>query len=124
MEIGETLRVSTREEWRAWLAEHHQDKPDIWLILYKSGSGKRSLPFNSAQEEALCWGWTDSTLKPIDAECYALRFSPRRKSSQWGRTNKARALRMLREGRMSPAGMAALPPDVIRAWEEGSRAAK
>jgi len=117
MDIGERLQVSTRDEWRAWLAEHHQDKPEIWLVIFKSSSGRRDFPLSHAVEEALCFGWIDSTLKPIDASSYALRFSPRRMNSFWADSNRARALRLLREGKMTPAGMALLPSEVIRAWE-------
>jgi len=118
MEIGEKLHLNSRQEWRAWLAEHHQDKQEIWLILYKSSSGKREFPLGHAVEEALCYGWVDSTLKPIAAASYALRFSPRRKKSHWADSNRARALSLLREGRMTAAGMAVLPPEVIRTREE------
>lgn len=118
MEIGEKLHLNSREEWRAWLAEHHQDKQEIWLVIYKSSSGKREFPLGHAVEEALCFGWIDSTLKPIDASCYTLRFSPRRENSHWADSNKVRVLRLLREGRMTPGGMAVLPPEVIRKCEE------
>jgi uncharacterized protein YdeI (YjbR/CyaY-like superfamily) len=118
MDIGETLHLQSREEWRTWLADHHQDRSEIWLILYKSTSDKRTFTMRDAQEEGLCFGWVDSNLKPIDSFSYALRFSPRRPQSQWGASNKARALKLLREGKMAPAGMAVLPPDVIHAWEE------
>ncbi len=121
VDIGKKLHFSSREEWRAWLAEHHQDKQEIWLILYKSSSGKREFPLSQAVEEALCFGWIDSTLKPIDASSYALRFSPRRKKSYWADSNRARALRLLREGKMTPAGMALLPPEVISIWKEENR---
>ena len=118
MDIGEKLHVKTREEWRAWLARYHQEKPDIWLILEKSISGKREFTLADAQEEALCYGWIDSAQKPIDESSYALRFTPRRPKSRWSDTNKARALKLLREGKMTPAGMALLPPEVIRIWQE------
>ena len=119
MEIGEKLHVNTREEWREWLAEHHQDKQEIWLVIYKSNSGKREFPLSHAVEEALCFGWIDSTLKPIDDSSYALRFSPRRKQSHWAESNKRRAIRLLREGKMTAGGTAMLPPEIIREWEEG-----
>jgi len=118
MEIGELLHLNSRQEWRAWLAEHHQDKQEIWLMIYKSSSGKREFPLSHAVEEALCYGWIDSTLKPIDPSSYALRFSPRRKNSHWAESNWERALRLLRDGKMTPSGMAVLPPEVIAAWEE------
>jgi uncharacterized protein YdeI (YjbR/CyaY-like superfamily) len=122
MEIGEILRVNTCEEWRAWLDEYHQHKPEIWLVLFKSSSSKHDFPLRQAVEEALCFGWIDSTLKPLDSESYALRFSPRRKTSHWAHSNRERVLKLLREGRMAPAGMAVLPPDLLRAWEEENQA--
>jgi uncharacterized protein YdeI (YjbR/CyaY-like superfamily) len=121
MEIGELLRLNSRAQWRSWLAEHHQDKKEIWLALHNSGSPRRELPLGEAVEEALCFGWIDSTLKPLDAESYALRFSPRRKTSYWAESNRQRALRLLREGLMTAAGIAVLPPEVLQEWEQESR---
>jgi hypothetical protein len=111
MELGATVQLNSREEWRAWLAEHHQEVQEIWLVLHNSSSGKRELTMSQAQEEALCFGWVDSTLKPIDEASYAL-------LSRWGRSNRARALKMLRAGKMTPAGLALLPPEVLRMWEK------
>jgi uncharacterized protein YdeI (YjbR/CyaY-like superfamily) len=121
METGEKLQLRSREEWRAWLIEHHQEKKEVWLVLYKSASGKREFLLSDAVEEALCFGWIDSQLQPINDSSYALRFSPRREKSNWADSNKARALKLLREGKMTPAGMAVLPPDVIREWEAENR---
>jgi len=117
MEIGEKLYVNSREEWRAWLEAHHQEKREIWLVLYRVSSGKRVLTMDQAVEEALCFGWIDSQMKPVDEECYAQRFTPRRNGSNWSQVNRERALRLLREGRMAPAGLALLPPEVLQAWE-------
>jgi uncharacterized protein YdeI (YjbR/CyaY-like superfamily) len=118
MEIGETLQLNSRQEWRDWLSDHHRDQGEIWLVLYKSTSGKRPITLREAMDEALCFGWIDSTLKPIDSTCYALRFTLRRPKSRWSDTNKSRALSLLREGRMTPAGLAQLPEDVISQWEQ------
>lgn len=123
MEIGETLQISSRDEWREWLDGHHQDTQEIWLVLHKSASGTRGLTMSQAQEEALCFGWVDSTLKPIDEASYALRFTPRHRLSRWGRSNRARALKMLRAGKMTPSGMALLPPEVNRMWEKENQRA-
>jgi uncharacterized protein YdeI (YjbR/CyaY-like superfamily) len=71
-----------------------------------------------AQEEALCFGWVDGFLKPIDSERYVLRFSPRRKNSNWSQTNRDRAIKLLRAGKIAPAGMALLPSEILRSWEE------
>lgn len=112
MEIGETLYVTDRDGFRKWLIEHHQKKKEIWLVQYKKAAKKPSIKYVDAVEEALCFGWIDNIEKSIDAERYALRFSPRRQKSNWTNTNKDRARKMIAEGRMTPAGRATLPADV------------
>lgn len=115
MDIGERLYVTSREKWREWLEEHHQDTKEIWLILFKKASGRQSLPLGEAVEEALCFGWIDSQLKPLDEASYALRFSPRRQKSIWAESNKARIRKLIQEGKMTPAGLAVIPPDILDA---------
>jgi uncharacterized protein YdeI (YjbR/CyaY-like superfamily) len=112
MEIGETIYVTTSDEFRKWLLQNHQTKKEIWLIQYKKATKKPSINYVEAVEEALCFGWIDGLEKGMDVERYALRFSPRRPRSNWTNTNKDRARRMIAEGRMTQAGRAALPPDV------------
>ena len=112
MEIGETIYVTTSDEFRKWLIQNHQTKKEIWLIQYKKATKKPSINYVEAVEEALCFGWIDGLEKGMDAERYALRFSPRRPKSNWTNTNKDRARRMIAEGRMTQSGRAALPPDV------------
>jgi len=114
MEIGETIYVTTGDEFREWLIQNHQTKKEIWLIQYKKATKKPSINYVDAVEEALCFGWIDGLQKSMDTERYALRFSPRRPKSNWTNTNKERARRMIAEGRMTAAGRATLPPDVIR----------
>lgn len=111
MEIGETLYVTTRDEFRKWLQKNHKTKKEIWLIQYKKVTKKPSLPYIDAVEEAICFGWIDGLEKSIDAERYALRFSPRRPKSNWTETNKERARKLIAEGKMTEAGVASLPPD-------------
>jgi uncharacterized protein YdeI (YjbR/CyaY-like superfamily) len=112
MEIGETLYVTDRDQFRKWLIENHRIKKEIWVIKYKKSTKKPSIDYVEAVEEAICFGWIDGFEKGIDAERYAIRFSPRRPKSNWTNTNKDRARRMIAEGRMSPAGRATLPADV------------
>jgi uncharacterized protein YdeI (YjbR/CyaY-like superfamily) len=107
MEIGRTLYVSTRKAWRSWLAKHHSDEKEIWLVFYKKGSGKARLPYNDAVEEALCYGWIDSILKPIDEEKFAQRFSPRKPKAKWSAMNIERLRRLLRQKKVTKAGLAA-----------------
>jgi len=113
MEIGETLLIHSRQEWRDWLAQHHRDYKEIWLIYYKKTSGKTGIAYEESVEEALCFGWIDGTTKGIDQETYAGRFTPRRPKSPWSESNRGRVTRLLREGRMTGAGLAVLPPDLL-----------
>ena len=112
MEIGETLYVTNRDDFRKWLEENHKSKKEIWLIHYKKAARKPSINYVEAVEEALCFGWIDGLQKGMDAERYVLRFSPRRSKSNWTETNKKRARRLIAEGKMAEAGFASLPADV------------
>ena len=108
MRVGKTLYAKNRREWRAWLSKHHKTAPEIWLIYYKKESGKPRVPYNDAVDEALCYGWIDSILKPIDKKKYAQRFSPRRKTSKLSDMNRERVRRLIKSGRMTKAGLAAI----------------
>jgi uncharacterized protein YdeI (YjbR/CyaY-like superfamily) len=112
MEIGETLYVITRDDFRKWFEANHKSKKEIWLIQYKKATKKPSINYVEAVEEAICFGWIDGFEKGMDAERYATRFTPRRPRSNWTETNKERARRMIAAGRMTEAGRATLPPDV------------
>src|SRR2546423_1947075 len=126
MEISKALRVTTRKALRAWLEKNHAWKNEIWLVYATKKSGKRRVPYSDAVEEALCFGWIDGTVKSIDQNYFAQRFSPRRSpKSQLSETNKERVRRLIRAGLMTPAGMAkirgrmnqkfVLPPDIVAA---------
>ena len=105
MKVGKTLYVTTRAEWRRWLRANHETAGEIWLIYYKKASGKRRVPYNDAVDEALCYGWIDSLLKPIDADRYAQRFSPRRPTSRLSAMNRERVRRLIASGRMTRFGL-------------------
>ena len=105
MRLGKTFYAKNRREWRAWLAKHHQTAPEIWLIYYKKDSGKPRIPYNHAVEEALCYGWIDSILKPVDSHRYAQRFSPRRPRSRLSEMNRERVRRLIAAGRMTRVGL-------------------
>jgi uncharacterized protein YdeI (YjbR/CyaY-like superfamily) len=124
VEIGKTLRVTNRKAWRAWLEKHHASEKAIWLIYARKHTGERRVSYNDAVEEALCYGWIDGTLKSVDEDHFAQRFSPRRSpKSQLSETNKERVRRMIRAGRMTPAGLIKIkvriaepfvaPPDIL-----------
>ena len=119
MEIGETIYVTTREEFRAWLEENHRLKKEIWLIQYKKVTRKPSIPYVEAVEEAICYGWIDGFEKGMDGDRYATRFTRRRPKSNWTETNKERAQRMIAEGKMTESGRMTLPSEVLKAKVEG-----
>ena len=112
MEIGETLQVRTREAWRAWLTAHHRSKGEIWLISYKKGSGGHALDYDTALNEALCFGWIDSSIKSVDGTSFVTRWSPRRPRGTWSAGNRTKARMLIDAGQMTEAGIAAMPPDV------------
>ena len=118
MKTGETLTVVTRQEFGKWLADHHETKKEIWLVFYYKRTGKPTIPYAAAVEEAICYGWIDSQQNRMDHERFVRRFSPRRKRSHWSKYNKERALKMLRAGKMTQAGVEVLPNDVLAAWQE------
>jgi uncharacterized protein YdeI (YjbR/CyaY-like superfamily) len=94
-----------RKAWRKWLEKNHAKSPGIWLIYYKKTSGKKRLEYNDAVEEALCFGWIDSTARPLDDEKYMQRFTPRKSKSGWSHLNKKRIERMSEQGLMMAAGL-------------------
>ena len=106
VEIGKTLYVNDREQWRTWLAEHHASEREIWLVYYNKASGKQRISYNDAVEEALCFGWIDSIVKKVDADSAAQRFTPRRPKSPLSEMNKERIRRLAAQGRMTEAGLA------------------
>jgi uncharacterized protein YdeI (YjbR/CyaY-like superfamily) len=109
-----------RKRWRRWLRANHDRRTEVWLVLPKKSAGGDSyrVYYNQALEEALCFGWIDSRIKPLDATRSLVRFTPR-KSNNWSRYNIDRALDLLRKRRMTKAGLRVLPLDAIaRASEE------
>ena len=99
------LEFANRGGWRLWLQEHHATETHAWLIIYKHKFQDQGLALSAAVEEALCFGWIDGTLRPIDEKCYALRFSPRRSNSIWSINNIQRVEKLLAEGKMTEAGL-------------------
>jgi len=92
------------EEWRKWLEENHSSKEEVWVIIHKKKSAKKGLTYEEAVEEAVCFGWIDSKMQSIDAVSFRQRFSPRKKTSIWSKSNRERAEKMIRKGRMTQAG--------------------
>lgn len=93
--------------FRAWLDEHSDVSAELWVGFHKKSSGRKSMTWPEAVDEALCFGWIDGVRKTIDEASYAIRFTPRRPSSTWSRKNSARAEELLRLGLMRAPGRAA-----------------
>jgi uncharacterized protein YdeI (YjbR/CyaY-like superfamily) len=134
MNLGKTLIVKNRDEWRNWLSKNHLTEKEIWLVHYKKDSGKWTISYDEALDEALCFGWIDSTVKKVDDEARAQRYTPRREGSPISETNKERVRRLTKLGKMTDFGLAKVkkymdkkfifPPDIIaelkkdkQAWE-------
>ena len=99
------LMFTCREEWRAWLVAHHNTDTEVWLLHSKKKAPKRFLALEEGVEEAMCFGWIDGSLQPVDSETYALRYSPRQSRSIWSVHNQARAEKLIQAGRMAAAGL-------------------
>ncbi|MCU0354784.1 MAG: YdeI/OmpD-associated family protein, partial [Cytophagales bacterium] len=99
---------ASRAEWRQWLAENHAAETGVWLVYYKKGTGRPSVTYDEAVEEALCFGWIDSVPNKMDDERYKQLFSPRKPRSGWSRVNKERLERLTAAGLMASAGLAAI----------------
>jgi uncharacterized protein YdeI (YjbR/CyaY-like superfamily) len=103
------LVVDDAAAWAAWLADRHATSDGVWLVLAKRGAHTPTrLSYQEALEEALCYGWIDGQVRRRDADSYRQRFTPRRKRSAWSKRNVDLAKRLIGEGRMKPAGMAAV----------------
>lgn len=132
MDIGKTVYFSDRKKWREWLAEHHDKEKDVWLVYPKKASGKPRILYNDAVEEALCFGWIDSTTKRIDENSYAQRFSPRNPKTPYSESNKQRLRKLIKEGMVIPSVKATVesqlndefvaPPDILDAIKVNKQA--
>jgi len=135
LEIKETmLYIITRDAWRKWLEDNFETAPEVWLVFPKKASGKKSILYNDAVEEALCFGWIDSIRKTLDREHTIQRFSPRNPESTFSQPNKERLKWLASHNMIHPAILSRVqlvleekfhfPPDIINeirqdkeAWE-------
>ena len=93
--------------FRKWLEQHHKTETELWLRFYKKGSGKPSITYSEALDEALCFGWIDGVRKRVDEDSFKQRFSPRKPKSIWSNINVNHVERLKKEGRMHASGLAA-----------------
>jgi uncharacterized protein YdeI (YjbR/CyaY-like superfamily) len=102
------VHADDRATWRDWLEANHATASGVWLVTWRPRSGHVSLEYEAAIEEALCFGWVDSTGGRFDDDRGKLYFAPRKPRSVWAATNKARIERLIAAGKMAPAGLAAI----------------
>jgi uncharacterized protein YdeI (YjbR/CyaY-like superfamily) len=106
-----TLDVLTAGHWRKWLAGHHDSVSEVWLVFHKRHTGRESIPYGDALDEALCFGWVDSLVRRLDDERYARKFTPRKPDSRWSTINRTRYARLAAEGRLEAAGVSRAPTE-------------
>lgn len=100
------LYFKTSDDWREWLKSNHDKEQEVWLIFFKKETGEPSIEYESAVEDALCFGWIDSIIKKIDEKKYARKFTPRKDSSKWSELNKKRIAKLIKNNRMTEIGLA------------------
>lgn len=114
LDTSRAVTFATADDFYEWLARRGSEEQELIVGIYKKGSGKQTVTLDELQLVALCHGWIDGKAGSIDEERWAVRFTPRRPRSNWSDVNRERARRLIAEGRMAPAGLAALPEDLER----------
>jgi uncharacterized protein YdeI (YjbR/CyaY-like superfamily) len=124
--------VTNRKEWRDWLKKHYKSEKEVWLVYSKKHTGKPRIPYNDAVEEALCFGWIDSTVKRIDEDRFAQRFSLRNPKAPYSQANKERLKELVKQGKVVEEVVATLgnlveerfemPPDILEAIKANENA--
>lgn len=102
------LSFTSLEKWEAWLEKNHANSQGVWMQIYKKSSGTESIFYPQALDGALCYGWIDGLKRPCDNESWLQRFSPRRPKSLWSKINTAHVERLMKLGKIMPAGLAAI----------------
>jgi uncharacterized protein YdeI (YjbR/CyaY-like superfamily) len=95
----------TRIIWRDWLSENHAKSRGVWLLFFKKESGKQTMTYDEAVEEALCFGWIDGIIKKMDEERYVRKMMPRTNLFNWSQTNRERVERLIESGLMTEIGL-------------------
>ena len=134
MEITKTLHVTKRDAWRKWLRKNYKTAKEIWLVYYKKETGKPRISYNDAVEEALCFGWIDSTVKSLDEKRTAQRFSPRKPNSPYSQANKERLKKLVKQRKVIKAVRESItgileekfeiPKDILKAIKANQQAWK
>ncbi len=120
--MGEPVFFPTEAEFRCWLASNHETAPELLVGFWKKGSGKPSIDWPQARDQALCYGWIDGVRKSLGEDAYTIRFTPRRKRSIWSNVNLERFEALKADGQMTAAGERALAestgPKGVYAYEK------
>ena len=104
-----TFHAETLARWRKWLADHHDSESEVWVIFFKQHTGKPSVAYLDALDEALCYGWIDSLVKRLDEDRYARKFTPRKPGSKWSAINIKRYADLEKADRLKAPGKARSP---------------
>jgi uncharacterized protein YdeI (YjbR/CyaY-like superfamily) len=100
-----TVELDDRGAWRSWLQANHERSGGVWLVTWKKSAGRPRIDYDSAVEEALCFGWVDSKSRSVDDERTSLFFTPRKPRSAWSPSNVARVEKLRAAGLMRRAGL-------------------
>jgi uncharacterized protein YdeI (YjbR/CyaY-like superfamily) len=103
------LDIRNGQQWRAWLRTHHAASPGVWLVFHKDHTRVKSVPYEEAVRQALCFGWIDSLIKRLDEDRYARKFTPRQPTSKWSDINRKRWAELEEKGLLAAPGIAAAP---------------
>lgn len=116
------LFFRSRSEWRAWLRLRHDRETEAWVAHAKKGSQRRGLTYSEGVEEALCFGWIDGLTHSHDADFFLQRYTPRKPDSVWSESNKARVQELIRQRRMTRAGLRQVEAaQADGRWQDASR---
>jgi uncharacterized protein YdeI (YjbR/CyaY-like superfamily) len=125
LKITALFHPSDRKAWRDWLKSHYRSETEIWLVYYKEHTGKPRVTYNEAVEEALCFGWIDSTVRRIDEDRYTQRFSVRNPKTPYSQANKERLAALIAKGKVAKKVLVTfgkpapkrfrVPPDILEA---------
>ena len=109
----EYIHFNNRDEFRNWLQKFHDKSPGIWMIYYRKHTGKESILYIEALEEALCYGWVDSIIKKTDEDKYVRKFTPRKNFTNWSDFNKNKVFELIEKGKMTPAGLEKIDATIL-----------
>jgi uncharacterized protein YdeI (YjbR/CyaY-like superfamily) len=112
VDVSGAIQIDDVAEFDKWLADNGQTAREVIISIYKKASGKQTVTLTDLQEVALCHGWVDNLGQRVDEERWAVRFTPRKPTSNWSATNRDMARRLLADGRVLDTGKALLPHDL------------